>query len=656
MAGIVLSIEVDDKGTVKVKQFTDETKKAFEEMKRGPQSVKASLDSLKDSWITLTAKVTAATAAFYGINKTISSFVDEAAKAEEIENRLRYALETTGYTWQYAKIAVDEFATTIQKTTRFSDEQARQALTDMMMYTQDFTKAQEGARLAMDMSVRTGHDLSSATRLIGMAMSGNVEMLGRYIPELRNLEARLGDNVTMAQKAEYAMKVLKEKFGGTAQADLNSYSGQLAQVRNAWSELKETLGMHFLPVLKEVFVWFKKVIDIANEWAGKGKEKDVLGQLRSDLKEAERTIEIYEEFLRQAQTARPGTPYRLGPEATQEARERLQMWKDWAKYLREQIETEEKTVKSRLEAERKIDILPEISKEDVTSYARLMYEAWKEEYYSYYDEIYDAQKKAHEERQFWMEEEARWKKIQMDEEYEAIREGIERARDLYQFWLDERFRQIEEEEEAIREGLENSRLLYQEWIEEYTKVNEYQKIWETVSENISSAWSNTMTNIIKGTKKTSDVVKNFFGGIADAFVSSVSKMIANWILFGNIMGKYKTGSGLLGIVGGILGFEKGGIIAGWKPIAQFQEGGIVRRPTLGLIGEKEPEAVVPLKNGKIPIESPTPKQTANIFYIYALDPISFRDFVRRNPAPILEIINEDARAAGPMRTIIKSMG
>jgi len=38
MAGIVLSIEVDDRGTVKVKQFTDEAKKAFKEMQEGPKA------------------------------------------------------------------------------------------------------------------------------------------------------------------------------------------------------------------------------------------------------------------------------------------------------------------------------------------------------------------------------------------------------------------------------------------------------------------------------------------------------------------------------------------------------------------------------------------------------------------------------------------
>ena len=162
MAGIFISLEVDDKGTVKIKQFSDETKKAFDELKKGPEQTKSGLSALSEGWVGLTAKLTAATAAAYGIEKAFSSFIEQAAEAEQIENRLKFALETTGYQWQYAKSAVDDFAESIMKSTRFSDEQARQALTDMMMYTQDFSKAQMGAKLAMDMSIRTGQDLAGS--------------------------------------------------------------------------------------------------------------------------------------------------------------------------------------------------------------------------------------------------------------------------------------------------------------------------------------------------------------------------------------------------------------------------------------------------------------------------------------------------------------
>jgi hypothetical protein len=85
----------------------------------------------------------------------------------------------------------------------------------------------------------------------------------------------------------------------------------------------------------------------------------------------------------------------------------------------------------------------------------------------------------------------------------------------------------------------------------------------------------------------------------------------------------------------------------------MQEGGIIKNPTFGMIGEGGPEAVVPLKGGKIPVEMQNQRGTTNVFYIQAVDPISFRDFIRRNPQAIIEAVNRDARMLGPMREIIR---
>ncbi len=662
MAGITLSIEVDDKGSVKVKQFAEETKKALDEMKRGPAQAQGPLNSLKESWVGLTAKVTAATAAIYAVTKAFSSFVNEAAEAEAIENRLRFALETTGYTWQYAKQAVDEFANSIQATTRFSDEQARQALTDMMMYTQEFSKAQEGAKLAMDMSVRTGRDLTETTRLIGMAMSGNVEMLGRYIPELRNLEARLGENATMAEKAEYAMKILQQKFGGTARADLNTYAGALAQFNNAWSDLKETLGVHLLPRLKEVFEWFKKLIDVANEWAGKGKPDTVLSKLKSDLKEAERTIGLYEDFLKKAETAKPGTIYRLGPEAMQEARERLHMWRDWARYLQEQIAREEKTIKGRIAAETKKDVFaPEKKKEKTKEIGEDSLSAWNaiikkaEEY----GEVFMAQRELAE--RGWVKE----KDI-----IEQVREELAKLERTANEWgevtiarqelIEANWKKIAEEEYwAIKEGIEHAKLLHQAWLEEYTKTSEWQTVWEGAIQSIGQSMQSGFFDLFKGgIKDISDWWKGFCNNLVQTFSRAIAQMISNWVIFGNITGqpKEKGGGwgGVLGLITSVIKpFGEGGIVQGWKPVRQFQHGGVVDRPTLGMIGEGGPEAVVPLKHGKIPVEG-TGKTNANLFYIYAMDAQSFREFVKQNPEAIIEVFNTDARRAGPTRGIIKN--
>lgn len=67
---------------------------------------------------------------------------------------------------------------------------------------------------------------------------------------------------------------------------------------------------------------------------------------------------------------------------------------------------------------------------------------------------------------------------------------------------------------------------------------------------------------------------------------------------GKTMSSIDKGKGMALLAGGLglagaLGFASGG---GWSPFDMFESGGIVTRPTIALIGEKGPEAVVPLSN------------------------------------------------------------
>ncbi len=255
--------------TKDIKSGTQEAAQAVTNATSQIQGSASSMNSVTDSigagWLSVGAKVAAASAIIYGSIAVIKQFVNEAAEAETVEKRLQFALEGAGYAWTSAKSSVDQFANSILETTRFTDEDARRALTNLMMYTNDYAKAEQGARLAMDMSIRTGQDLHTTSRLIGMAMTGNVEMLGRYLPQLRNLDAVLGADATMAEKAAYAMKILQEKFGGTAAADLDTYSGRLANMKNQWAELNEELGTGLLPTLTKILKAMTDIIESARK-------------------------------------------------------------------------------------------------------------------------------------------------------------------------------------------------------------------------------------------------------------------------------------------------------------------------------------------------------------------------------------------------------
>jgi polyhydroxyalkanoate synthesis regulator phasin len=546
-----LTLQIKDDGTIVIDKAVGKIKDLEGQTEKGTKG----LGSFSEGWLGITAKITAATAVVYGVIRAFSSFVTEAAEAEAIENRLKFALETTGYTWQYAKSAVDEFASSVQASTRFSDEQARSSLTDMMMYTQDFSKAQMGAKLAMDMSIRTGQDLGSTNRLIGMAMSGNVEMLGRYIPQLRNLDNILGSNASMAQKAEYALKILQQKFGGTAQADLDSYAGKVAQFKNQWSDLKEEIGGKTLPILGDLLGMLTKVSQRLTLGIGGGIEK---AQLEFQLKVWEQRYEILKE--------QPGFEAEV-----LECEEKIWAVNEKLAVLYEKIGEDRR----RLAAETKKDIFPD---KDFTELLNKSLEDDAKAWGIYADEQISGLEKLNQyknegtktdlERQEW----ARGKIIEDEQVFNQEKIDAWAAVYMVQAAEDEEWVKMHEYAlERIKEGEEEFRTTnieawaaYNNYLieEEKNRIN----IGETLAQNMASAWNFNLKNIITDSKNMGDAVRKVFFGMADAFSSAVSKMISDWTLFGSqyaLTGKTEKGAGLIGILGGgLTSLFGGGAAAG----------------------------------------------------------------------------------------------
>lgn len=261
-------------------EAADKTKEAFNSVKASSEGL---LSSLKSHWLEFTAAGTS----IYAMIKGVQSFVDEAAKAEQIESRMAFQIDAVGIKYKEVKIAIDAFANSIQNTTRFSSEMAQKGVGQMMQYTVDLGKAIEGTKLAMDMSTQTGIDLETTLRYVGMAMNGDIEVLGRMNPAFRNLADTLDKDATQAEKAEFGIKKLIELFGGAAQQDLTTYAGKLTHLGNTWTEFKKTLGEQLLPVLDKVLDRLTKITQAGVMTFGGGGEKERL-EAQINTLEAER--------------------------------------------------------------------------------------------------------------------------------------------------------------------------------------------------------------------------------------------------------------------------------------------------------------------------------------------------------------------------------
>jgi hypothetical protein len=197
--------------------------------------------------------------------------------------------------------------------------------------------------------------------------------------------------------------------------------------------------------------------------------------------------------------------------------------------------------------------------------------------------------------------------------------------------------------------------------EEMMKRNQFiEEIWQ----NISSIWAQDIGKMLKGTESFSQGVKNIFGNMGSYVTDVIAKMAMNWLLFENSMkqtGFLGGGSGiggLFGWLGGLFGggsfyagesfaYQHGGIVPGWKPIEAFQGGGMISQPTLGLIGEGGPEAVIPLKGGKIPIEGGGGQNT--YIFISAVDTQSFDQALTKCSGRVVRIVQSNMARNGPLR-------
>jgi len=159
-------------------------------------------------------------------------------------------------------------------------------------------------------------------------------------------------------------------------------------------------------------------------------------------------------------------------------------------------------------------------------------------------------------------------------------------------------------------------------------------------------------------------MQNILGNILGDFSGKLKDIFGNMSggfkdILGNILGGLKGGLGDIlsslggGGLGGILGGLKGGMggilgtITSFLPFLPFQEGGIVKSPVLGMLGEKGPEAVIPLdRMGSAPISLQ--------FNINTLDGANFAEYLRRN-ADILSttIVSDILRNKNIRKTLIR---
>jgi hypothetical protein len=167
--------------------------------------------------------------------------------------------------------ATEDYITKQQLQYGISDTKLRPALEILARRTKDVTEAQKLNNLAIDIAAGTGKDLETVATALGKAYGGNLSAL-------KKLGIPLDENIIKTKDFEAATKALTDTFGGSAQANTQTYQGQLNILNERWGELKEGIGQKAIPILKRLL---EQVNLVAIGFSGEDQKKGLTNKVRA---------------------------------------------------------------------------------------------------------------------------------------------------------------------------------------------------------------------------------------------------------------------------------------------------------------------------------------------------------------------------------------
>ena len=184
--------------------------------------------------------------AFQVAGRAVGAFTDTIFESIQLANaqedaikKLDVALIASGITSKEVSRDFQEFASSLQRVTKFGDEAILENAALIQSLGQlDQKGLKTATKAALDLSSALGVSLNSAAILVGKAAAGEVGSFSRY-----GLIIKKGaDN---AETFSNALKGINDKFGGAARAQVDTFSGSVEQLGNSWGDAKEEIGFAF---------------------------------------------------------------------------------------------------------------------------------------------------------------------------------------------------------------------------------------------------------------------------------------------------------------------------------------------------------------------------------------------------------------------------
>lgn len=189
-----------------------------------------------------------------GLLKGVKDLTDAASEAEAETAKMDAILKTMGESGAKAR---DSIMKASQSVTRlgFDDEAAATSMAKLYQRTGDVETAMKLNATAMDLARFKNIDLESASKAVGLVLSGNTKVL-------KELGIQVDDTKTPMEQLGEAQR----KLAGQAESYASTSKGQADAMREGFANLKETIGAALLPMLSKLFEAIRPVIEQVSKW------------------------------------------------------------------------------------------------------------------------------------------------------------------------------------------------------------------------------------------------------------------------------------------------------------------------------------------------------------------------------------------------------
>ena len=226
---------------------------------------------------------------------------DEAALAEQAQNRLQGVLRATGYASGLTGKEIAEMAEEMEHSTLTSAESVKNAASILATFRSvSGDTFKQAIHLAQDMSAVFGQDLTGSATQLGKALEdpiNGITALRRvgvsFTESQRDVIAKLVETGQKAEAQKLILAALEQQVGGAAAAETQGLTGAAHRLSVAWGDMLKAIGQTetVSGIAQSALQKLATTFEVTTEWFSKDPLAVQLHEAKNELAEVQKELD-----------------------------------------------------------------------------------------------------------------------------------------------------------------------------------------------------------------------------------------------------------------------------------------------------------------------------------------------------------------------------